>query len=380
MSQARKNIAIIPAAGLGTRFSAEIPKQLVKINSSSLLEKTIKIFLDLDQIDQIIVPINSLVKKATMEYETQNSKIKFVDGGDTRAESVYAALKHISEEAVVIVHDAVRPFIHSEDVLELLKFYETKDSDIVVYGIPVYESLKKINKETLEIEKSVDRNDYYLAQTPQITTSTLLKNALEECLRVNFFPSDECEAIERNGGSGVFISGSRKNIKITVPEDLDSSGDYIFGNGFDSHRYCKGDGLFIGGFKVPYNFSFDAHSDGDIVLHALIDSMLSALGLGDIGTNFPSTKEWENAPGEKLFRIAYEKVKNKGYRLSQFDVIVIAEEPKLSSYRDAIIEQLSTITNVSKIKIGFKAKTAEKMGFIGNNEGAAAMVISKLTK
>jgi 2-C-methyl-D-erythritol 2,4-cyclodiphosphate synthase len=108
--------------------------------------------------------------------------------------------------------------------------------------------------------------------------------------------------------------------------------------------------------------------------------MLGALNLGDIGTNFPSTKEWRDAPGRKLFSLAYEKVRNEGYKLLQFDVIVIAEQPKMSRYREEILRSLSEITSVSEKNIGFKAKTAENMGFIGNNEGAAAMVISRLSR
>ena len=116
------------------------------------------------------------------------------------------------------------------------------------------------------------------------------------------------------------------------------------------------------------------------MLHALIDSMLGALNLGDIGTNFPSTEEWRDAAGRELFSIAYEKVRNEGYKLLQFDVIVIAEQPKMSGYREEILRSLSEITSVSEKNIGFKAKTAENMGFIGNNEGAAAMVISRLSR
>ena len=136
----------------------------------------------------------------------------------------------------------------------------------------------------------------------------------------------------------------------------------------------------LGGLKVPYQKSFQAHSDGDIVIHALIDSMMSALGLGDIGTNFPETDEWKDCSGEKMFKLAYDKVLSTGYRLIQFDVVVITEEPKLSSFREKIVKNLSKITGLERDMIGFKAKTSDKMGFIGNGEGAAALVNSRLNK
>ena len=136
----------------------------------------------------------------------------------------------------------------------------------------------------------------------------------------------------------------------------------------------------IGGLKIPYSKSFLAHSDGDIVLHAIIDSMFGALSLGDIGQHFPNTDEWENCSGNKMFTIAYKKTREKGYKLKQLDIIVILEEPKLLAYKDQIIESISQITNLDKHLIGFKAKTSEKMGFIGENEGAACMVLCRLRK
>ena len=179
------------------------------------------------------------------------------------------------------------------------------------------------------------------------------------------------------GGEIRFLPGERSNIKITVSEDIPEE---RIGNGFDSHRFQEGDGLMIGGFKVPCGLSFAAHSDGDIVLHAIIDSMLGSLGLGDIGVHFPNTEEWKNASGKKLYKLTDEMIKEKGYSIKQLDIIVILEEPKLTPHRDEIINSLTKITGLSEANIGFKAKTSEKMGFIGKNEGAACLVVTKLNK
>ena len=131
---------------------------------------------------------------------------------------------------------------------------------------------------------------------------------------------------------------------------------------------------------MPCEHKFDAHSDGDIVLHALIDSMLGALGLGDIGTHFPNTEKWKDSEGEYLFKLTNEMILEKGYSLNQIDIIVILEEPKLNTFRKNIIASLKNITGLEESNIGFKAKTSEKMGFIGNNKGAACFVMAKLTK
>ena len=292
-----------------------------------------------------------------------------------------SALNCIEKNSIILVHDVVRPFIDKKEIISLIENFNPSDEDILVYGIPVYEALKKINQEDLFVKKSVDRNKFYLAQTPQITTSHILENSLDFCLKEGFHPSDESEAIERSGGKTRIISGSRKNIKITVTEDISNNAikNERIGNGFDSHRFEDGDGLMLGGFRVPCNKSFRAHSDGDIIIHALIDSMFGALSLGDIGDHFPDNDEkWLNISGKELFEIAYNKVLEKGFSLNQIDVVVIMEEPKLSEYKSDIILSLSNLTNLNKDRIGLKAKTSEKMGFIGKKEGAAAFVLTRL--
>ncbi len=379
-TQTKKIFAIIPSAGVGARMSSGKAKQYLKVDNFTILEKTVSCFLEAGIFKKIIIPVAEGDNDIKLMNFYGNEDISIVEGGKTRSHSVLNALGEIESDSLVMVHDAVRPFITPKDIIELRNRFFENASDILIYGIPVYESLKMIDKQSLKVSKSVDRNNFYLAQTPQICNSDTLRLALESCIVDEYFPSDESEAIERSGGEVSFIPGSRNNIKITVQADLNFLNTSIIGNGFDSHRFKRGDGLMLGGIKVPYEKSFEAHSDGDIVIHALIDSMLGAVGLGDIGTNFPETEEWQNCSGNKIFKLAYKKVLSAGYKLKQFDVVVITEEPKLSPFRDKIINNLCKITGLKKDMIGFKAKTSEKMGFIGNKEGAAALVSSRLEK
>jgi len=376
-----KIYAIVPSAGIGTRFESEVPKQYAEINGVSILEKTINHFLNLEIFEQIIIPISPEDNFFEKLSVSKHTKIIKVDGGSTRSESVMSALEYIKENSLVVVHDAVRPYIHQKEIKFLVESFNPGEEDILAYGIPVYEALKKINQENLFVKKSVDRNKFYLAQTPQITTSHMLKNSLQDCFKENFQPNDESEAIEKTGGKIRILPGNRKNIKITVPEDIAEKTitNERVGNGFDSHRFQNGDGLMLGGVKVAYHKSFLAHSDGDIIIHALIDSMFGAVSLGDIGDHFPDTdKKWLNISGRELFEIAYNKVLEKGFSLKQIDIVVIMEKPKLSDYKSEIILSLSNLTNLEKDRIGLKAKTSEKMGFIGKKEGAAALVITRL--
>ena len=382
-NQNNKKISLIlAAAGLGTRFSSEIPKQYFKIDNQTILEKTLNIFRNISAIKKIVIPLHKNDKEFKQLDLPDGLNIATVTGGETRAESVLQALKLVDKDDYVIVHDAVRPFIDQEDIHLLIEEFENQNEDCLVYGLPVYESLKNINRETLFVEKSVDRNDFYLAQTPQITKAKSLESSLEICLKENYIPSDESEAIEHSGGTVRFIPGKRKNIKVTVSEDVMNfyKPEEKVGLGFDSHRFKEGEYLILGGVKVPFNKSFDAHSDGDIIFHSIVDAMLGSVGDGDIGEHFPNTPEWKDAEGSKLFEITNNLLTKKGFKLIQVDIVVILEEPKLSQYKAKIIKNLSQILKLNEENIGLKAKTSEKMGFIGNNDGAAAQTIIKISR
>ncbi len=382
-NQNNKKISLIlAAAGLGTRFSSEIPKQYFKIDNQTILEKTLNIFRNISAIKKIVIPLHKNDKEFKQLDLPDGLNIVTVTGGETRAESVLQALKLVDKDDYVIVHDAVRPFVDKEDIHLLIEEFENQNEDCLVYGLPVYESLKNINRETLFVEKSVDRNDFYLAQTPQITKAKSLESSLEICLKENYVPSDESEAIEHSGGTVRFIPGKRKNIKVTVSEDVMNfyKLEEKVGLGFDSHRFKEGEYLILGGVKVPFNKSFDAHSDGDIIFHSIVDAMLGSVGDGDIGEHFPNTPEWKDAEGSKLFEITNNLLAKKGFKLIQVDIVVILEEPKLNQYKAKIIKNLSQILKLNKDNIGLKAKTSEKMGFIGNNDGAAAQTIIKISR
>ena len=378
----KKISLILAAAGLGTRFSSEIPKQYFKIDNQTILEKTLNIFINISAIKKIVIPLHKNDKEFKKLDLPDGLNIVTVTGGETRAESVLQALKLVDKEDYVIVHDAVRPFIDQKDIHLLIDEFENQNEDCLVYGLPVYESLKNINRETLFVEKSVDRNDFYLAQTPQITKAKSLESSLEICLKENYIPSDESEAIEHTGGTVRFIPGKRKNIKVTVSEDVMNfyKPEEKVGLGFDSHRFKEGEYLILGGVKVPFNKSFDAHSDGDIIFHSIVDAMLGSVGDGDIGEHFPNTPEWKDAEGSKLFEITNNLLTKKGFKLIQVDIVVILEEPKLNQYKAKIIKNLSQILTLNEENIGLKAKTSEKMGFIGNNDGAAAQTIIKISR
>ena len=373
---------IIAAAGLGTRFSSEKPKQYFKIDNQTILEKTLSIFRNISEIKKIIIPLHKNDKEFKQLDLPDDLNIVTVTGGETRAESVIQALKLVNEDDYVIVHDAVRPFIDESDIRLLIEQFENQNEDCLVYGLPVYESLKIINRETLFVKKSVDRNDFYLAQTPQIAKARLLASSLEICLKENFIPSDESEAIEHTGGTVRFIPGKRKNVKVTVFEDVRNFNKLQekVGLGFDSHRFKEGEYLILGGIKVPFNRSFDAHSDGDIIFHSIVDAMLGSIGDGDIGKHFPNTPEWQDVEGCKLFEITNNLLAKKGFKIIQVDIVVILEKPKLNKYRAKIIKNLSKILKLNEENIGLKAKTSEKMGFIGNNDGAAAQTIIKISR
>ena len=177
-NQSKKVYAIIPSAGSGTRFDATLPKQYFNINEELIIEKTINQFLKIDEIEKIIVPLGEKDKIFSNLGIAKNEKVKSILGGKTRAESVLNALENIKENSLVVVHDAVRPFISTDMIKNLIKDFDEKTDDALIYGIPIYEALKKIDPDTFSIKKSVDRNKYYLAQTPQICLSSVLEESI----------------------------------------------------------------------------------------------------------------------------------------------------------------------------------------------------------
>ena len=192
--------------------------------------------------------------------------------------------------------------------------------------------------------------------------------------------TDEATLFIENNLKVKFIKGENLNNKITFKEDIETNKTY-FGIGFDIHRLIRGKKLFLGGIKIPYHSGLKGHSDGDVIIHSIIDSLLGAMRKKDIGTFFPDNqKKYKNIRSPKMLKPIVEILNNNDFYINNLDINLICEQPKVSKYRDKIIKSLSNLLNIDKELINLKGKTVEKLGLIGKEKAIACEVICSITQ
>lgn len=370
-------LAIIPAAGVGHRFGEEKPKQYAKLNTFSVIENTVKELLRSNLIDKLIITVSEDNKYIKNQDFYKDSMIKIIYGGSSRAESVYKALihEHADGYEYVLIHDAARPNFSHRTINDLFKNLIDNDSYGAFPYIPISDSLRS------EKLGTVNKNDYYLAQTPQVCKFNELKTSLKSCISQGLEIPDESFALEYCGFSVSKLLGSRDNIKITYKDDLKllSKFNTRTGTGYDVHRYKEGDGITLGGFKIPCEYSIVAHSDGDVLLHSIADSILGAAAIGDIGIFFSDQdKRNEGLESKKIIEFCLKKIELMNLEIYNIDTTIICEQPKISPFRTNILQSLSEILNISKSNIGLKATTAEKLGIIGKNQAISVQSLVNL--
>ena len=377
MMKIKKILAVIPAAGIGHRFGEKKPKQYAQLNALSVIENTVNELLKSKLIDKLIIVISEGDSYIKNQNFYKNKTIQLINGGSSRAESVNNALNHECANGYdyVLVHDAARPNFSYTIISKLLEnLMESKSSGSFPY-IPISDSLRSKELGT------VDKNEYFLAQTPQVCSFHDLKQSLQLCISDGVNVPDESFALEYSGFNVSRILGSRSNIKITYKDDLKllSKFNTRSGTGFDVHRYQEGNGITLGGFKVPCEYSIIAHSDGDVLLHSIADSILGASALGDIGIFF-SDQDINNKglDSKKIIEFCLNKIESIGMEIYNIDSTIICEQPKINPFRDNILKSLSQILGIPESKIGLKATTAEKLGIIGKNKAISVQSLVNL--
>ena len=363
-------LAIVPSAGIGQRFDSDIPKQYQDLDGKSIIEHSIQPFIDSNLISKILIPVASNDEYIKKQSFYGDSKITIVKGGSSRAESVLNGLKNkeVSGFDFVIVHDAARPNVTEDDISNIYNEILSTKSDCSIFYMPIVDSLKEISKEK-DITK--DKSKFYLVQTPQISNLTKLKSALEALLDRGINVPDESFAMDSINAKISKIRGRSSNIKITHKDDLDLLRKFSTrtGSGYDLHTYKKGKGILIGGYLLECDYEIEAHSDGDVLLHSIADSILGASALGDIGIFFPdSDKQNRGLNSKVIIDFCLNKIKDLKMEIYNVDATIICESPKISPHRNDILDSLSIILGLPKSKIGLKATTAEKVGIIGKNK------------
>lgn len=352
---------IMLAAGDSTRFNLPVKKQYIRLNKDPLWLYSTKNLSSFYPFKKIIVTSSNInyMKKFSNNYE-------FVDGGKSRMESLKNALAKVDTE-FVLVSDVARVLIDKNLFERLIE--NINNADCITPAL-------KVSDTSLYDNEALQRDKIKLIQTPQLSKTSMLKKALEQ----NKEFTDDSTAISSIGGKIWYIKGDENARKITFKEDLlklklpKPSIEFFCGNGFDVHEFGENRPLILGGVIIHPNMGLKAHSDGDVLAHALIDSLLGASSLGDIGELFPDTDEkYKNANSMEFLKICYEKIRSLGYEISNIDLTIIAQKPKIKAFKDEIRVNIAKTLNLDEFRINVKATTTEKLGFIGREEGIGVL-------
>ena len=364
------NYFVILAAGKSKRFHKNIDKQFYKYKNKEIIDHSVEKALNSKLFKKIIIVTNNLNHLKKKKYP---KKISLIKGGKERSDSSLIGLRYIKKYKPqnVYIHDAARPNFSIKLLKNISK--NLKKHKAVVPFIYSKDSIKyKIKNQIFNL----NRKNSLLTQTPQAFRFKDLYNlAHKEKNKIN----DEATLFLDLNYKIKFISGENQNIKITYLDDIKTSKTY-FGIGFDLHRLIKNKKLYLGGVKIPFHSGLEGHSDGDVILHAIIDAILGAKRKKDIGTFFPNTKKFKNIRSPKMLRPIIKDLNKSNFSINNLDINLICEQPKVSKYRDKIINSISNLMGLNKNLINLKGKTVEKLGLIGKEKAVACEVIISIKK
>ena len=375
--------AIVVAAGKGTRAgSGAVPKQYCDVAGKSVLTRSIAAFESHPEIRIVQIVVNPadhlLYEAATAGFSGR--LLPPVAGGYDRQASVLCGLEALAAHTpdAVIIHDGARPFVDAATISRVVAGLDRWPGCIA--ALPLADTLKLGGLENV-IGMSIDRTNLWRAQTPQaFRFGPILKAHRQAAGSEGKRFTDDAAVAEWAGMAVGLVAGSERNQKLTTPEDFDlanvsaASPDIRTGSGFDVHRFTAGDHVMLCGVRIPHSLGVEAHSDGDVALHALTDAVLGAIGAGDIGEHFPSSDlKWKDAASAQFLAEAGRLVRARGGRISNVDVTILCERPHVSAFRAAMRARTADILELGVDRVSVKATTTEKLGFTGRGEGLAAM-------
>ncbi|MEY3996079.1 MAG: 2C-methyl-D-erythritol 2,4-cyclodiphosphate synthase [Pseudomonadota bacterium] len=401
------HIALVPAAGIGQRFNINTvnqrPKQYTHLNKKTMLEHTVQALLNFSDFVQILVVVSpddtdaAHYLSAFLNQYSDRLVLSFV-GGETRAATVNNGLKLLIKQGFddntwIWVHDAARPAIALAQ-LNALKQALLNNKIGAILATPVVDTLKRattqltqnhinnINNINHSIIETVLRQNLWQAQTPQCFGLKALSSALTAAQAAHYTVTDEASAIERLGHQPTLVVGHIHNFKVTHFEDAalmaailrmntpTTHSKIAIGEGMDVHALVVGRPLILGGVTVPHPKGLQGHSDADALLHAITDALLGAAGMGDIGRLFPDTDtQYAGADSQLLLSRAYQMVSKVGWRVNNVDATIVAQAPKMAAYIPAMQNNIARCLNITSSQVNVKAKTNEKLGWLGREEG-----------
>ena len=373
--------ALIVAAGRGTRFGGDLPKQYLPLGGATVLRHAVNAFAAHPRIAGVLVAIRPEDRELFDRTVAGLSVLPPVPGGAERQDSVRLGLEALAAHKPerVLIHDGARPFPDAALISRVINGLDTAPA--AVPGLRLGDTVKRV--EEGRIRGTVDRSQLWRAQTPQGFHFDAILAAHRQM--AGHVLTDDAAVAEAAGIAPLIVAGSEENLKVTTAEDLAAAerhlaarqGDVRVGQGFDVHPFGPGDHVMVCGVAIPHEVAPVGHSDADVGLHALTDAVLGAIGAGDIGMHFPpSDPRWRGASSDRFLAYAATLVRDRGGAIAAVDITIICERPKIAPYRDRMIERLAEILEISPGRVSVKATTTERLGFTGRGEGIAAQAVA----
>ena len=384
-----KTIFLVVAAGKGKRFGLKFNKLFYEIQNKPLIYFTLKNISKCNIVDSIILIVNKQDKtkfnKIIKKYNF-SKVIKIIEGGKERQDSVFNGLKFINKhfknkKLLTAIHDGARINISSELIRKVIKTAEKYKG--AAPAAPVSDTVKEIDSD-LFVKKTVPRDNLVLIKTPQIFMFNDIFNAYKSAYEKKLKVTDDVAVFEAYGKTVKIVPDNSDNIKITYKTDIENIikkyTEYRTGFGYDVHKFTEKRKLILGGIKIPYSQGLEGHSDADVLIHAIIDALLGAAGMRDIGYHFPdSDNSFKNIKSTILLKKTYSLLLESNFNIINIDSTLILEKPKLKKFIPEMRSNIAKILNIDESKINIKATTTEGLGFTGRKEGIAAQSICMLS-
>lgn len=380
--QMTRCVALVVAGGQGERAGGVIPKQYQLLAGQPVVRRAARLFVDHPDVDAVRVVIRE-ADQAYYDVATAGlDLLEPVTGGTTRQESVLRGLESLTGIApeIVLIHDAARPLCRPEVITRVVAALSSARA--AVPCVPVGDTLKRGDALGNVVVATVERERLWQAQTPQ---GFRFQNILmAHRRRIGQSLTDDAAVAEQEGIAVTIVAGDEHNIKITTAGDFGLGEHWLnpgyetrTGFGFDVHRFGTGKHVMLGGVAIAHDKGLVGHSDADVVLHALTDAILGAVGAGDLGLHFPPTDpQWRGANSEVFVKRAMAFVAETGGSISNVDITIICERPRIGPYRETMVQRIAHIMAIEAPRVSIKATTSEGLGFTGRREGIAAQAVA----
>ena len=377
--------AVVVAAGSATRMQG-IDKMLAPLAGVPVVLRSVRALAASDCIDSLVIVTRTECMETLRTLCAEVSKpVTVVVGGASRPESVLAGLAALPEGTeLAAIHDGARPLVTQSVIAEAVE--AAGRCGAAAPAVPVHDTIKQA--ENGLVRATPERKTLFAVQTPQVFDVKLLKTVLRAAMERGIALTDDCSAVEAAGKPVVLTQGCEENLKITTPVDLTLAEAILkrrktmrIGHGYDVHRLTEGRRLILGGVEIPFERGLDGHSDADVLVHALMDALLGAAGLRDIGVLFPDNDPaYKNISSMLLLDRVMQTLERAGYAVGNVDVTVLAQRPKLKDYIPVMRENLAYAMKIPLDCVNIKATTEEGLGFTGSGEGIACHAVCLLER